>query len=133
MRFSKVCTTSAACPIGTEITITCPSTIIRNKRYKKLDLDNTTDSIQMGMSTPAETTRPFNEYWFDAQIAGLFAAPPLEPGELTVNSLARGGNKVSEIVTLTSNVTPNFSDHVNTGKLIFNVNPGIFLDPDQNI
>ena len=36
---------------------------------------------------------------------------------------------MSELVTLTTNVTPLFSDHINTGKLIFNVNVGIFLDP----
>ena len=36
--------------------------MIRNKRYKKLVLDDITDSIQMGFSTPDD------KYWFDAKI-----------------------------------------------------------------
>ena len=52
---------------------------------------------------------------------------------MTVNSLTRGGNNISELVTLGSSVTPTYSDHIATGILVFVINKGLFLDPNQAI
>lgn len=81
----------------------------------------------MGLGTPNFL------YWFDAVVVGQFAMPELEPGSLTVNSLKRSGNNVSELVILGSNVTPTYSDHIATGMLVFVINKGLFLDPNQAI
>ena len=52
---------------------------------------------------------------------------------MTVNSLTRSGNSVNELVILGSNVTPGYSDHIATGMLVFVINRGLFLDPNQAI
>ena len=57
----------------------------------------------------------------------------MQPGTLTVNSLTRSGNNVNELVTLGSSVTPGYSDHIATGMLVFVINLGLFLDPNQVI
>ena len=83
---SGICSASALCPAGTIFNITCPSSVIRNKQWIKLDLDSITDSIQMGLRTPDSL------YWFDAEVTALFATPALTPGDLTVHSLSRSGD-----------------------------------------
>lgn len=124
LTISNICTAAAFCPAGTLFNITCPSTTIRNKQWKKLDLDASTDSIKMGLRTPDGL------YWFDALTSSLYATPELVPGDLTVVSLARGGDGNGQLVTLTTSVTPHYSSHIATGNLMFNINAGIFLDPD---
>ena len=124
LTISNICTAAAFCPAGTLFNITCPSTTIRNKQWKKLDLDASTDSIKMGLRTPDGL------YWFDALTSSLYATPELVPGDLTVVSLARGGDGNGQLVTLTTSVTPHYSSHIATGNHMFNINAGIFLDPD---
>ena len=79
----------------------------------------------MGLRTPDSL------YWFDAKVTGLFATPTLLPGDLTVNSLSRSGDGNGQLVGLSVSVTPHFSNHIATGNLMFHLNPGLFLDPDQ--
>ncbi len=105
--------------------MSCSSAAIRNKPWLKLDLNSTTDSIKMGMRTPDGL------YWFDGQIETLFATPELLPGDLTVNALSRSGDGNGQLVFLTTTVTPHYSSHIATGLLMFTINSGLFLDPDQ--
>lgn len=79
----------------------------------------------MGLRTPD------SQYWFDAKVTALFATPALVPGDLTVHSLSRSGDGNGQLVGITTSVTPHFSSHVATGNLMFTLNPGLFLDPDQ--